>query len=107
MWLALHFLGRPVGITTALLIESLGQVVRSSAFAVPGALGVQEAGYLLLGRTVDLGPETSLALSLVQRMRDLILGLPGLLAWWLVEFRPRAARRMTAADGEATGRCGP
>jgi putative membrane protein len=83
VWVALHFLGSPVNLTTALLIESLGQVVRFSAFAVPGAIGVQEAGYLALGRTINLGPETSLALSLVQRVRDLLLGSPGLLVWWL------------------------
>jgi len=83
VWLALHFLGHPVSLMTALLIESLGHAVRSAAFAVPGALGVQEAGYLALGRVVDLGPDTSLALSLAQRVRDLILGLPGLVVWWM------------------------
>ncbi|MGH7896026.1 MAG: lysylphosphatidylglycerol synthase domain-containing protein [Candidatus Binatia bacterium] len=83
VWIALHLLGRPTTFTTALLIESLGQVVRSLGFAIPGALGVQEAGYVVLGRMADLGPETSLALSLVQRVRDLLLGLPGLLVWWL------------------------
>jgi putative membrane protein len=83
VWLTLHFLGHPVSLMTALLIESLGHAVRSAAFAVPGALGVQEAGYLALGRVVDLAPETALALSLAQRVRDLILGLPGLVVWWM------------------------
>jgi len=107
VWLALRFLGRPVDLATALLVESLGQVVRSSAFAVPGALGVQEAGYLVLGRTVALEPETSLALSLIQRVRDLILGLPGLLAWWLEEGRGRGARQMSGVEGEVTSECRP
>jgi putative membrane protein len=98
VWIALHFLGRPVTLTTALLIESLGQAVRSSAFAVPGALGVQEAGYLVLGRAVDLDPEASLALSLAQRVRDLILGLPGLLVWWL-----EGAASWSRAAGERAG----
>jgi putative membrane protein len=83
VWLALWFLGHPVSLMTALLLESLGHTVRSAAFVVPGALGVQEAGYLALGRVVDLGPDTALALSLAQRVRDLLLGLPGLLAWWM------------------------
>jgi putative membrane protein len=83
VWLALHLLGHPVTLMTALLIESLGHAVRSAAFVVPGALGVQEAGYLALGRVVNLAPETALALSLAQRVRDLVLGLPGLVVWWM------------------------
>ena len=37
------------------MLESLGQAVRAGAFAVPGALGVQEGGYVMLGRVVGLG----------------------------------------------------
>jgi len=82
-WLALAFLGHPMPLVTALMLESLAQVVRSSAFAVPAALGVQEAGYVLLGRTVGLDADTGLALSLVRRARDLLVGVPGLCVWWL------------------------
>jgi len=81
VWLALRFLGHPVDLEQALLLESLGQAVRASAFAVPGALGVQEGGYLLLGAVLGLNGETSLALSLAKRVREILLGLPGLLAW--------------------------
>jgi putative membrane protein len=85
VWLALHFLGHPVDLSTALLLESLGQAVRAAAFAIPGALGVQEGGYLLLGQVLGIGPETSLALSLAKRVRELALGLPGLVAWQIEE----------------------
>src|SRR5262245_44291488 len=81
VWLALTVLGHPVEFPTALLLESLGQTIRAGAFLVPGALGVQEGGYLLLGRVVGLAPETSLALSLAKRVRELLLGVPGLIAW--------------------------
>jgi hypothetical protein len=63
----------------ALLLESLGQAIRGAAFAVPGALGVQEGGYLLLAPLVGLPPDMALALSLAKRAREIILGLPGLL----------------------------
>jgi len=81
VWLALRVLGHPVGLVTAVLLESLGQAVRAAAFVVPGALGVQEGGYLVLGKVLGLAPETSLALSLTKRVRELVLGLPGLIAW--------------------------
>ena len=80
-WLALRFLGHPVDLLGALLLESLGQAVRAAAFAVPGGLGVQEGGYLLLGRTLGVPPETAIALSLAKRVRELCWGLPGLVLW--------------------------
>jgi putative membrane protein len=81
VWLALNFLGHPVGIAQALLLESLGQAVRTAAFIVPGALGVQEGGYLVLGTALGLTPQTALALSLAKRVREIVLGVPGLIAW--------------------------
>ncbi|MBU6282347.1 flippase-like domain-containing protein, partial [bacterium] len=89
VWLALRFLGTPVGMSGALLLESLGQAVRAAAFAVPGALGVQEGGYVVLGGALGIPPDTCLALSLAKRAREVLLGLPGLLAWRR-EARPDA-----------------
>ncbi len=83
VWLALRLLDSPVDVGAALLLESLGQLVRTGAFAVPGALGVQEGGYVLLGPLLGLTPATSLALSLTKRVRELALGVPGLIAWQL------------------------
>jgi putative membrane protein len=85
VWLALHLLGHPVGWTEALLLESLGQAIRGAAFAIPGSLGVQEGGYLLLARLIGLPPEAALALSLAKRARELLLGVPGIVYLHFVE----------------------
>jgi putative membrane protein len=85
VWLALRCLGAPVDLPTAALLESLGQAVRASAFAVPGALGIQEGGYLALGAALGIPPTTALALSLVKRVRELVLGIPGLVSWQLAQ----------------------
>lgn len=87
VWLALYFLGHPVTLVEALLLESLGQAVRSAAFAIPGSLGVQEGGYMLLGTLLGLSPETGLAVSLAKRVRELLLGIPALLNWQWLEGR--------------------
>jgi putative membrane protein len=79
VYLILQLIHHPVGWLEALLLESLGQAIRGAAFAIPGALGVQEGGYLLLAPLVGLPPDAGLALSLAKRARELILGLPGLL----------------------------
>jgi putative membrane protein len=79
VFLILELLNTPVSWFNALLLESLGQAIRGAAFAVPGALGVQEGGYLLLAPLAGLPPDMALALSLAKRAREIILGLPGLL----------------------------
>ncbi len=81
IWLALRFLGHPVTPATALVIESLGEAIRTAVFPIPGALGVQEGGFVLLGGLFGLGPDVSVALSLVKRVRELTLGIPGLIVW--------------------------
>ncbi len=87
VWLILYLLGYPITLVQALILESLGQAIRSAAFFIPGGLGVQEGGYLLLGNLFGLPPEAGLALSLIKRVREIILGLPGLLAWQIIEGR--------------------
>ena len=80
-WLALHLAGAGIGLTDVLAIESLLGAVRSAAFLAPMAVGVQEAGYALVGPLFGLAPDMALALSLIKRARDLTLGVPTLLAW--------------------------
>jgi len=79
VYLILQLIHHPVDWIDALLLESLGQAIRGAAFAIPGALGVQEGGYLLLAPLAGLPPDAALALSLAKRARELLLGAPGLL----------------------------
>jgi glycosyltransferase 2 family protein len=85
IWLALHFLGARVSLIEAFVIESLIQAVSSAAFFVPGGLGVQEGGFILLGGALGLSPATSLALAGARRIRDLLIFVPGLVAWQIAE----------------------
>ncbi len=100
VWLALRFLGHPVDWVDALLLESVGQAIRGAAFAIPGSLGVQEGGYLLLAPLVGLPPEAALALSLAKRAREIVLGLPGLLYLHISErsWQRRRAVKVAAVE---------
>ncbi len=80
-WIALRLTGVELGLADVLAIESLLGAVRSAAFAAPMAIGVQEAGYALVGPLFGLQPDMALALSLIKRARDLAIGLPALLIW--------------------------
>ncbi|HET9715845.1 MAG TPA: lysylphosphatidylglycerol synthase domain-containing protein [Pseudolabrys sp.] len=82
IWLVMYFLGQPFSVVEAFILESLSSGVRAAAFAVPAALGVQEGGLVLFGSLFGIPPEMALAISLSKRVRELLLGLPGLLAWY-------------------------
>ncbi|MCL5024279.1 MAG: lysylphosphatidylglycerol synthase domain-containing protein [Nitrospirae bacterium] len=85
--LALHFMGQETGWAEAFIIESLSQVVCTAAFIMPASLGAQEAGYMVVGGLFGIPPELGLALSLVKRFCDIVIGIPGLLVWQGLEGR--------------------
>jgi putative membrane protein len=95
-WLALRFMGAPLGLAAVLAIESLVYGTRSLAFLVPNAIGVQEGAYVILGTALGLTPELALGLSLLKRARDLALGLPTLAIWHLLRSRWSALGRSEA-----------
>ena len=88
--LALHVIGVDVGLAEGTVIEALGQVLKAAGFAIPGALGVAEGGYVVVCHLFGLSPEIAIALGLMKRLRETALGLPALLAWQWQETRPVA-----------------
>ena len=77
----------PATFVNALILQSMAMTIRSAAFPVPGALGVQESGYLFVGNLLGIPGETAFAISLIARVRDLAIGIPALLAWQVIEGR--------------------
>jgi putative membrane protein len=95
-WLILRALGHPVGPGQALVIESLGVAARSAGFALPGAVGVQEGGFILVCAAFGVPDTAGLALSLIKRAREVVIGLLGIALWrvgrsrWYMGPDPRA-----------------
>jgi putative membrane protein len=85
--IVLRCMGLPASIGEALVIESLIQAVRGAAFAVPSALGAQEAGLILLCGLFQIPSDQALALSFIKRAADLVIGVPGLIALQILEGR--------------------
>lgn len=86
-WAGLTMMAVEAPLSRIVAVESLISVVRSAAFLIPGALGVQEAGYVLLAQAFGIDPQAMLALSMVKRARDVALGVPTLLLWWAQDVR--------------------
>jgi glycosyltransferase 2 family protein len=92
IWLALQFLGHPIDVYDAFLLESTAQAIASAAFVVPGAIGVQEGGFMLFGTMIGLDPSVALAVALARRVRDILVFVPGLISWQIGEARWLAIR---------------
>lgn len=88
-WAVLHALGQSASPQQALVVESLGMAARSAGFALPGAIGVQEGGFVLAAAAAGLsgtagmatGISVGLALSLLKRLREIAAGVLGLALW--------------------------
>jgi len=109
VWIVFACMGHPVSVGDALVIESLAQAVRAGAFVIPSAIGAQEAGLIVLCGLFGIPPDQALALSLIKRAADVVVGLPGLVALQLLEsgrlatnaHRTARARASTDAQTES------
>ncbi len=87
IWIALHALNLSASVINAVILQSTILTVRNVGFAVPSGLGVQEGGYVLIGSLLGIDGPSALALSLIARVRELALGIPGLVTWQVIEGR--------------------
>ena len=86
-FIAFRLVGAPISLLDALALEALLCTLRSIAAFVPAAIGVQEAGYAMLAPLFGLPAELGLAVSLLKRAREIVLGVPALIYWQAVEGR--------------------
>jgi len=98
MYLAFQLLDHPVGLPEAIILESLVQATRAAAFAIPGGVGAQEGALVAIGIALGVPAELALGVALCKRLRELVVGLPALMALavlplpGLASVRPRADR---------------
>jgi putative membrane protein len=102
VWIAMRALGLPGGVAQALVLESLCQGVRAAMFPIPGGLGVQEGGYVVVGALLGIPAETALALALIRRVRELAFAIPGFVAWQWTEGRRLWRRTPRQPRGKVT-----
>jgi glycosyltransferase 2 family protein len=86
-WIAFRLMGAHVDVGFVIAVEAFVGAARSAAVLVPNGWGVQEASYALLAPLLGVGPEFGLAVSLLKRARDIVLGVPILVISQAVEGR--------------------
>jgi hypothetical protein len=91
VYVIMMLIGHPVTVGDAIMIEALAQPTRLAGILIPGTLGVQEAGGMVIFRLLGLPAELGLVLMLLKRVREVGFSLLGLaLLTWL---RPARASR--------------
>lgn len=72
VYLLLHYLGAPVDLLTALSIDALSTLVKGATFVVPGSVGAQEAGTLMLVTAYGHDEVVGMTVALLRRLRELV-----------------------------------
>ena len=80
-WMILSFLGTPVSLVTATVIEAFGTGIRFATFMIPGSLGALEGGYAATFAALGLGGTMGVSFSLVRRIREIVWIGVGLVAF--------------------------
>jgi putative membrane protein len=86
-WIGFRLVGGHIDVLSAIALEALLATVRSITVFVPAAIGVQEASYATLAPLFGLPAEMGLAVSLLKRAREIVIGVPALLLWQGIEGR--------------------
>lgn len=86
-YISFRLVGGHIALLNAVALEALLCTLRSIAAPVPAAIGVQEWGYALLAPLFGLPAEMGVAVSLLKRAREIVLGVPALIYWQSVEGR--------------------
>ena len=102
IWLAAMLIGHPIGLIEALALRSLSLTIRSAAFMLPGGYGIQEGSYVAIGALIGVPPGVALVLSLAIRLREVVVGVPALLAWQWSEGRGIGRARRLALRSETS-----
>lgn len=72
VYYALAFLGHPVSLTDALIIEAVAQLIRAGTFFIPANLGAQEGAFVITCTAITGSPTLGLATALIRRFRELV-----------------------------------
>ena len=75
----LYFLGAPTDLLTALAIDALSTFIKGGTSFIPGSLGAQDGGNLLLLEAFGFSELTGIMFALVRRLRELVWIATGLI----------------------------
>ena len=72
IYYAMDFLGHPVTLTEAWIIEAAAQLVRAGLFFIPAGIGAQEGTFLVVCAAMTGSPTLGVAVAVVRRFREVL-----------------------------------
>jgi glycosyltransferase 2 family protein len=98
VYVIIYFLGGPAMAVSAISISALSVFIKSGTFFIPGSLGAQDGGNVLVLRAFGYSDVTGITFALVRRFRELVwIGL-GLVCLALAGGRAAVIRESQADD---------
>ena len=68
----------------AILIESFTGIIRAFVFFIPAGIGVQEFAFVIVGTFLGFSSPVSLSIAISRRVREVLVGIPAILGWYLM-----------------------
>jgi len=82
-------IGVDAKVSDVLIIESVTAIIRSAAFFIPSAIGVQELAFVIVGELVGYSSIVSFSVAIGRRLRDIMVGIPAIITWIFI-FRKQS-----------------
>ena len=84
IYIFLYIIGVEITILDVILIEAFSGIIRALVFFIPAGIGVQELAFVIIGGYVGLSSSISFSIALGRRIREILVGLPGIIVWYLI-----------------------
>lgn len=72
IYVIFYFLGHPITIVEAVILETLVELVRAGTFFIPAGLGSQEAVFMIATEAIAGQPTLGVAAALIRRVREIV-----------------------------------
>ena len=82
-------IGVDAKVSDVLIIESVTAIIRSAAFFIPSAIGVQELAFVIVGELVGYSSIVSFSVAIGRRLREIMVGIPAIITWVFI-FRKQS-----------------
>ena len=81
----MRFLGYPVSMVDAWIIEAITQLVRAGTFFIPASIGAQEGVLVVIGAAITGSTTAGFTTAIVRRIREVIWIIWGMLVYYFMK----------------------
>ena len=93
VFVIISFLGGPTSLLSAIAIGALSVLIKGGTFFIPGSIGAQDGGNLLLLKAFGYSDLTGMTFALLRRFRELVWILIGLACLAILGKKPAGSER--------------